>query len=156
MPRLAELQASLAADEIALCYHIGTDAVIAWAITADRLRTYTLPVAPRLAELVDEVTLPYREGDPGAGGQPAVIGSSPPCCWRPGTEEPPSPAASQLIVVPDGRLAYLPFEMLPLPDGRLLADHLTVSYAPSLSTLIWLRARPASSAPSAFVAFADP
>jgi CHAT domain-containing protein/ATP/maltotriose-dependent transcriptional regulator MalT len=157
MPRLAELQASLAAYEIALCYHIGTDAVIAWAVTAERLRTYTLPVGvDRLAELVDEVTLPYREGDPGAGGQPAVIGQLAAVLLAPWYQEQASPAASQLIVVPDGRLAYLPFEMLPLPDERLLADHLTVSYAPSLSTLIWLHARPASTAPSAFVAFADP
>ena len=49
MPRLAELQASLAAHEMALCYHIGTDAVIAWAVTAERLRTYTLPVSLRPA-----------------------------------------------------------------------------------------------------------
>ena len=38
----------------------------------------------------------------------------------------------------------------------MLADHLTVSYAPSLSTLIRLRARPVSSAPRTFVAFGDP
>ena len=157
MPRLAELQASLAAYEIALCYHIGTDAVIAWAVTAERLRMYILPVGvDRLAELVDEVTLPYREGDPGAGGQPAVIGQLAAVLLAPWYQEQASPAVSQLIVVPDGRLAYLPFEMLPLPDERLLADHLTVSYAPSLSTLIWLRGRPASTAPGAFVAFADP
>lgn len=157
MPRLAELQASLAAYEMALCYHIGTDAVIAWAVTPGRLRTYTLPVGvDRLAELVDEVTLPYQEGDPGAGGQPTVIAQLAAVLLAPWYQEQAGPAASQLIVVPDGRLAYLPFEMLPLPDERLLADHLTVSYAPSLSTLIWLHARPASTAPSAFVAFADP
>jgi CHAT domain-containing protein/tetratricopeptide (TPR) repeat protein len=157
MPRLADLQASLAAHEMALCYHIGADAVIAWVVTAERLRTYTLPVGlDRLAELVDEVTLPYREGDPGAGGQPTVIGQLAAVLLAPWYQEEVGPAASQLIVVPDGRLAYLPFEMLPLPDERLLADRVTVSYAPSLSTLIWLRARPASTAPSAFVAFADP
>jgi CHAT domain-containing protein/Tfp pilus assembly protein PilF len=157
MPRLAELQAILAANEITLCYHIGTDTVIAWAVTSERLRTYTLPVGvDRLAELVDEVTLPYRDGDPGAGAQPAVIGQLAAVLLAPWYQEQAIPAASHLIVVPDGRLAYLPFEMLPLPDGRLLADDLTVSYAPSLSTLIWLHARPASAAPSAFVAFADP
>ena len=157
MPRLAELQASLAAYQIALCYHIGTDAVVAWAVIAERLRTYTLPVGvDRLAELVDEVTLPYREGDPSAGGQPAVIGQLAAVLLAPWYQEQAGPAASHLIVVPDGRLAYLPFEMLPLPDGRLLADQLTVSYAPSLSTLSWLHARPAATAPSVFVAFADP
>jgi CHAT domain-containing protein/tetratricopeptide (TPR) repeat protein len=157
LPRLADLQASLAAREIALCYHIGIDAVIAWAVTADRLRTHTLPVGvDQLARLVDEVTLPYREGDPGAGGELAAVGQLAAVLLAPWYQEQASPAASHLIVVPDGRLAYLPFEMLPLPDGRLLADQLTVSYAPSLSTLSWLHARPASTAPSVFVAFADP
>jgi CHAT domain-containing protein/tetratricopeptide (TPR) repeat protein len=157
LPRLADLQASLAAHETVLCYHIGIDAVIAWAVTADRLRTYTLPVGvDELARLVDEVTLPYREGDPGTGGQPAAVGQLAAVLLEPWYQEQASPAGRHLIVVPDGRLAYLPFEMLPLPDGRLLADQLTVSYAPSLSTLSWLHARPSASAPSVFVAFADP
>jgi len=153
LPRLADLQASLAAHEIALCYHIGIDAVIAWAVTADRLRTYTLPVeVDRLAQLVDEVTLPYREGDPGTGDQPAAVSQLAAVLLDPLSQE----QASHLIVVPDGRLAYLPFEMLPLPDGQLLADQLTVSYLPSLSTLNWLHARPAVTAADVFVAFADP
>jgi len=157
VPGLAELQMNLAANEIALCYHIGTEGVIAWAVTAEQLRTYTLPVtAERLAELVDQVTLPYREGRPGESRHPATVGQLASALLTPWYHEPSGPAASHLIVVPDGRLAYLPFEILPLPDGQLLADHLTVSYVPSLSTLIRLRARPASSAPRAFVAFADP
>jgi CHAT domain-containing protein/Tfp pilus assembly protein PilF len=154
---LPELQASLASSEMALCYHIGVQAVIVWKVTRERLRAYTLPVGiDRLAELVNQVTTAYREGHPGQGDQQAAIAQLASALLMPWYGEPASPAASHLIVVPDGRLAYLPFEMLILPDGQLLADHLTVSYAPSLSTLIRLRARPISAAPRPFVAFADP
>ena len=56
---------NLAANEIALCYHIGTERVIAWLLTARSLRTYALPVTPeRLAELVDQATLPLPRGPP--------------------------------------------------------------------------------------------
>lgn len=162
-PRLADLQASLAPHEVALCYHIGIDAVIAWMVTSERLRAYPLPVGvDQLARLVDEATQPYREGDADSGGQaaavgqPAAVGQLAAVLLEPWYKEQASQGVSHLIVVPDGRLAYLPFEMLPLPDGRLLADQLTVSYAPSLSTLGWLHARPAATAPGVFVAFADP
>src|SRR5262249_54298881 len=109
-----------------------------------------------LAELVDQATLAYREGRPSESSQPAAVGQLASALLTPWYNEPPGPAASQLLVVPDGRLAYLPFEILALPDGQLLADQLTVRYAPSLPPLIQLRARPAPSAPGTFVAFADP
>ena len=156
-PGLTDLQRNLAANEIALCYHVGTKRVIAWLLTARSLRTYALPVTPeRLAELVDQATLPYREGRLGDSPQPAAVGELASALLTLWYEEPPGPAASHLIVVPDGRLAYLPFEILPLPNGQMLTDRLTVSYAPSLSTLIRLRARPVSSAPRTLVAFGDP
>ena len=105
---------------------------------------------------MDQATLPYREGRPGDGPQPAAIGELAVRAADALVREATGPAASHLIVVPDGRLAYLPFEILPLPDDQVLADRLTVSYAPSLSTLIRLRARPVSSAPRTLVAFGDP
>lgn len=44
----------------------------------------------------------------------------------------------RLIIVPALWLTYLPFEVLSMPDGRLVADAFTVSYLPSASTLAWL------------------
>jgi CHAT domain-containing protein/Tfp pilus assembly protein PilF len=154
---LADMQRKLAASEMVMCYHIGAEAVIAWALTAGQLRTYILPItAQKLAEVVDQVTLPYRQGRLGDGSQEDALNELAFALLAPWHVESRSPGVSHLVVVPDGRLAYLPFEILPLPDGRLLADHLTVSYAPSVTTLLGLRARPASSAPGTFVAFADP
>jgi CHAT domain-containing protein/WD40 repeat protein len=49
--------------------------------------------------------------------------------------------ATRLIVVPSGSLAYLPFETLAGPDGRLLAETFDVGYVQSLSVLGGLVAR---------------
>jgi CHAT domain-containing protein/Tfp pilus assembly protein PilF len=51
--------------------------------------------------------------------------------------------ATHLVVIPHGRLAYLPFELLPIADGRLVIDDLTVGYAPSATVLVnrWQAAR---------------
>jgi len=62
----------------------------------------------------------------------------------------------RLILVPDGILAYLPFEALPGP-GRLI-ERFSISYAPSASALAALRGRDAlrSAPPQSLLAFADP
>ena len=50
-------------------------------------------------------------------------------------------AGDELRIVPDGRLFYLPFELLPDPEraGDNLVERLAVSYLPSLSVLAHLR-----------------
>jgi CHAT domain-containing protein len=40
---------------------------------------------------------------------------------------------SELIIVPDGLLAFVPFESLVLPDGSYLAKHFDIKYAQSLA-----------------------
>src|SRR5439155_15929140 len=49
----------------------------------------------------------------------------------------------RLIVIPHGILHYLPFEALPDERGRFLVESRLVSYAPSVSSLAFLRSRPA-------------
>lgn len=44
----------------------------------------------------------------------------------------------QLIVVPDGPIAAVPFEALPIADGHLVIDEFLVSYVPSLT--VWIDA----------------
>lgn len=67
------------------------------------------------------------------------------------------PAGSELRVVPDGRLFYLPFEILPDPaDPRApLLERRDVSYLPSLSVLARLRTA-AAKVHWQLVALADP
>lgn len=53
------------------------------------------------------------------------------------------PAAATLRIAPDGRLRYLPFELLACPGapGSQVVDHCAVSYLPSASALAWLEVR---------------
>ena len=67
------------------------------------------------------------------------------------------PVGNELRIVPDGRLFYLPFELLPDPErsGDSLVERLAVSYLPSLSVLTHLR-HPAATARWRVAALADP
>ncbi|MDQ1349148.1 MAG: hypothetical protein QG573_2526, partial [Acidobacteriota bacterium] len=66
-------------------------------------------------------------------------------------------AGDELRIVPDGRLFYLPFELLPDPEraGDNLVERFAVSYLPSLSVLAHLR-RPTATARWRVAALADP
>ncbi len=68
-----------------------------------------------------------------------------------------------LVIIPDGYLAYLPFETLPLPPeipaskGSLLISRYSVSYAPSCSSLLSLRRTTGKPEQSKdFLAFGNP
>ncbi len=69
--------------------------------------------------------------------------------------------ASKLIIVPDGALAYLPFETLVSEINHrptYLMERFAISYAPSASALAALQAvKPTATAPAkGFIAFGDP
>jgi CHAT domain-containing protein len=66
--------------------------------------------------------------------------------------------ATRLIIVPDGALWSVPFQALTTPRGRYLIEERAVSYAPSLSSLVALRARSAErpARARALVALGDP
>ncbi len=73
--------------------------------------------------------------------------------------EPHLTAARKLIIVPDGVLAYLPFETLAgkANRGAFLLERFAVSYAPSASALAALRALKTNAAEAkGFIAFGDP
>ncbi len=58
---------------------------------------------------------------------------------------------SSLIIIPQGALAYLPFEILPVNREKCMIDRFSISYAPSLSLLI--QPRPERSAIGLFAGF---
>jgi CHAT domain-containing protein len=69
----------------------------------------------------------------------------------------------RLVIVPDGLLCYLPFETLALsqagdsPEGNLLVSKFAISYAPSCSSLLFLKEKKRSDVHrKALLAFGDP
>lgn len=66
-------------------------------------------------------------------------------------------AKRRLLVVPHGRLAYLPFESLATADGKYLVESHDVSYAPSATLAVALAKQPRAEAPRReFVGMGDP
>jgi tetratricopeptide (TPR) repeat protein len=66
------------------------------------------------------------------------------------------PNVRRLVIVPDGLLHRLPFDVLVLADGRLLVDRFSLSRAPSVAVASsWWSAPPRSPRPR-LLAFGDP
>jgi len=65
-------------------------------------------------------------------------------------------AIKRLIIIPAGRLHYLPFEALLDNTGRYLVELYDVSYAPSVTALEILQEREPSTSNHQVVAFGDP
>jgi tetratricopeptide (TPR) repeat protein len=71
------------------------------------------------------------------------------------------PGVTRLIVIPDGPLHRVPWDLLRLPDGRYLVERYAVSVAPSAAILaaLWRHPRArgaASDGPVRLLAFGDP
>lgn len=64
--------------------------------------------------------------------------------------------ARKLIIVPDGALAYLPFETLAGNSKPFLIERFAVSYAPSASALAALRNSNSTDKAKGFIGFGDP
>ena len=61
---------------------------------------------------------------------------------------------TDLVIVPDGVLSYLPFELLPSPAGAPLVRGYTISYCPSAT--VFTQLRPAALTPRSFLGLGDP
>jgi CHAT domain-containing protein/tetratricopeptide (TPR) repeat protein len=154
---LETLRSGLHTDELVLSYLLTPQDSFVWAVRRDTAVLLCLDEpAGRLTSLVDEALGPYLEGRVrGERAQrellaTALLGPVPESLWT---------GVRQLTVVPDGALAYLPFEMLPFDDGTLVLDRLTVGYCPSATVFTELRRpgpRPGSWDDRQFVGYADP
>ena len=60
---------------------------------------------------------------------------------------------NKLIIVPDGILAFLPFETLIMPDGRYLIEEYDISYIQSLAVSEIVKSRNYSSTRKEFIGF---
>ena len=133
----------LSPGTVLLCYHIGEHGSAAWAVRQGDWAAAELPVTwPALLPLVDAALASCRSAQPETAETAAawerlghLLLDPVPGGWL--------SAAARVLVVADGPLLYLPFELLPYASGKL-TDLTTVSYAPSVSVLGDLTRRAAS------------
>ncbi len=139
-PHIASLADARAAfpgpGTVLLAYLIGNETSWGFAITPNTIRAFELPsrsvLRPSLEMFLQSVSDKDRKDLSGGFG-----------LFRTLLEPAISPETRNLVIIPDDLLNYLPFEALPLSaDGRSrLVEKCSVSYAPSVSSLIAIRSR---------------
>jgi CHAT domain-containing protein/tetratricopeptide (TPR) repeat protein len=143
-------------DTLLLEYSLGEERGYLWAVTRDGFASYQLPAGQEISQAADKLYKLLSQ-TPGAGGQ-----------FNEAARELSrlilAPAAAHLgkrriIVVADGALNYIPFQVLTAPEGNepLVARHEVVN-APSASVLGLIAQETAQRQPAEKVlaAFGDP
>jgi len=172
----------LGRDTLLLSYQLGRQRSFLWVLGHDRFESFELPGSERIEGLARALHRSLSRFDPAA--RPAqrrlaaelaeiVLGPVTPTLY--GTDPP-----RRLVVVTDGALHYIPFEVLPVPTGPaeangtaragqgdtrprpsalpLVIDRFEVAFLPSVSTLATLRRmlRTRARAPDPLAVLADP
>lgn len=176
---LREMQQLLDPDTLLLEYSLGAERSYLWAVTRDGLRSFQLPgrgrveqTARRLYELMTARSI-RNKGESARQRQERIsrADSQTPEAADELSRVVLGPTASELggkrlVVVADGALQYIPFAMLPVPNGGapgaghyrpLIVEHEVVSL-PSASTLAVQRRELAGrrTAPNNIALIADP
>lgn len=153
---LDQARAMLRDDEALLAYTVTGDVVFGWSLTSSDARMTQLPLtSPQLADLVDAATSAYRRGDAQGAAEQDAQDELARLAVHPLLTEAARPKR-RMIVIPEGRLTYLPFELLAYPEGGLLGERHVVSYAPSATVLSQLRASAPVRADGTFLGIGDP
>jgi tetratricopeptide (TPR) repeat protein len=132
----------LARNEALVLFHVGRDRSAAWIVRRDAVHVLRLPsrdtIETAARAWLATMATPASSPDPvGARALTAML--------LPGLET-LVPDGARLIVIPHGILHHVPFEALTDEGNRHLIEKYIVSYAPSASSLAYLR-RPAGPRP---------
>jgi tetratricopeptide (TPR) repeat protein len=124
-------------SETLLLFYLGRRGSAAWIVQRDRLEAVRLPpratIELAVRRYLDNVNTP---------GVPDRAAARTMADLLVGGLEGRVPDGSRLVVVPHGILQYVPFEALIDGHDRYLIERYTVSYAPSASSLAYLRRPP--------------
>lgn len=158
---LEQIQHDVIDDDqtVLLEFILGEQASYAWAVTRTSIKTYELPKQQVIADAAEKVYAEASE-EPDDGRTQRLNGAAERLAQlvlSPLAEE---LKAQRLIIVADGPLHYIPFQLLPTPNGSrepLIAKHEIVN-APSASILGRLRQENRQREPSTklLAAFGDP
>jgi len=152
--QVSEIQSKLLApDESLLALYLGEKRSVAWVITRERLDTVFLPPRDEIERRARPALLELR--NPLARDHAALNALSRAlevdAISKLGGSKP------RMVIVPHGILYDIPFEALVDPAGHPLVERFAVSYAPSASSLSFLRSLPARArAETTLVAVANP
>lgn len=145
---VARLQKALGTDEVVLEYVLSDPTSYGLAISREHVEVFRLPSSAAIGKQVQQLLAAIRNNAPTGEPETALYAS---------VVAPVESVVSEkarLIVIPDGPLYSLPFEMLgPRTGQRLLASHV-VTYAPSGTVLTLLAEKngPVASVPLLAVA----
>jgi CHAT domain-containing protein/tetratricopeptide (TPR) repeat protein len=141
---LAAIQGFLRTDETILEYILAEPASFCLAITRGGAHLYALAGRKQIEQAVDKFvgTLIRKESALGLSKEVYRLLLDP---------IPEVELNGRYIIIPDGKLDYLPFETLVEPNGRFLLELHTVSYATSSSFLQSVRNSTRAPAPVAFL-----
>jgi CHAT domain-containing protein/Tfp pilus assembly protein PilF len=153
---LDRVREQLAEDMLLLEYAFAQDRVLVWAVRRTAAAMASLPDSPdELDRLVEDSIAPYRKGERKTSDAAAKARARLSRVLFAPVGEEFWAGARRVLVIPDGRLHYLPFELLAAPYGEgPLRAACTVAYAPSATVFVTLRQRPVQSPPASFIAFA--
>ncbi|MFT5143651.1 MAG: CHAT domain-containing protein, partial [Thalassolituus oleivorans] len=149
---LAEVQNEVLADgELLLQYALGDSSSTLWAVSSEGAAVFQLPVRTEIESQVELLRFsledPSRAVDTPARQLYDIL-VEPAAEWL--------AAASEVIVVPDGALNYVPFEALTARDGSYLVEGAAFSYAQSASVLRQLIKEPKAQPTMELLAIGDP
>ena len=157
---VAKIQEQVVADDqtVLLEYSLGSEKSYLWAITRSQIYSYELPDAQRITEVSERVynllkSMPSSNTDSELA---AAVRDLAQMVLFPAREQ---LTHRRIIVVPDGVLNYIPFQILPSPaDNEPLVASKEIINAPSASILGELKQQAARRQPAAKVlaAFGDP
>jgi tetratricopeptide (TPR) repeat protein len=141
---LAAIQSLVLTDETIVEYVLAEPTSFCLTITREAAHIYPLPSRKLLEQAVDRYisTLVRKQSDLGSGKElyRQLLGSIP-----------QGELNHRVIVIPDGKLNYLPFETLVEPNGRFLVESHVVSYTSSSTSLQLARRNMRAPAPLPFV-----
>ncbi|HVS02807.1 MAG TPA: CHAT domain-containing protein, partial [Thermoanaerobaculia bacterium] len=121
---LAEVQAALRPGEALLAFFLGADSSHRWLVWPGSLEYRLLPGRREVEGAVRSAYAAFAHPQ-GTAEEPARLSA----LLLAGLD--PSRLPRRLLLVPDGAMFYLPFEALPLADGRLMGDLVATSYLPA-------------------------
>lgn len=150
---LADLQAKLLApNEVLVAFFLGADRSDAWIVDRDGFGSLVLPAR---RDIEDQVQAALAELRAPRSRRTAALDALSKALKIDRLSQ--LPDGTRLIVVPHGVLYDVPFEALTGTDGRRLVERFAISYAPSASSLAFLRSEaPVLHPASTLIAIGNP